>query len=516
MNTIPVKVHNRFDFELTDAKTGAVKQKCTCYNIVLNQYFTRLVGNSSTINGIMLGTGTGTPVVTRTSLFNFLIRKEATVVGSHIAYPTSYVRKKITLSPSECVGANITEVGFCGIQSSSGYLTTHSMLKDSEGNQIAIQKTDTDVLTVYATFFVTIEQPSDSSYILPDANHSYIIYRVLGVGEGSYYSTAYFCSDQAQSNAYNIQYSQIASSSVSMSSDTTNLRIHFTASRLNYDSAYNDHMFSVVGIPTIAAWKLPNADIFPLIPLRNVPIGNGNGVKTEYDLPVPLFAEGSEVIRVDGVVMQRGVDYTIKHDNNNLRYGELFPCANRANVSTVAGHAVSSTNASRPVMVAARTQTEAGLCFPTGGNNKTSPTAYTEFDFGSAKPFNRIRFSSACIKASYSYSSLSVNLVLQYSVDGVTWTTAFDQTVGPDSDEIIVELAPVVNARYWRGFTTGSYHGYATKWPNISIYYYEPGLVFTNPPADGAAIEMDCQLDRPIKNENWVLDFSCSIQFARG
>ena len=86
MNTIPVKVHNRFDFELADAKTGEVKQKCTCYNIVLDQYFRRLVSNSSTINAIMLGTGTGTPVVTRTSLFSYLIRKDATLVESHIAY----------------------------------------------------------------------------------------------------------------------------------------------------------------------------------------------------------------------------------------------------------------------------------------------------------------------------------------------------------------------------------------------------------------------------------------------
>ncbi len=56
----------------------------------------------------------------------------------------------------------------------------------------------------------------------------------------------------------------------------------------------------------------------------------------------------------------------------------------------------------------------------------------------------------------------------------------------------------------------------AGVYPNLVICYEEPGLVFTNPPADGAAIEMDCDLDRPIKNENWVVDFSCSVQFSRG
>ena len=178
-------------------------------------------------------------------------------------------------------------------------------------------------------------------------------------------------------------------------------------------------------------------------------------------------------------------------------------------------HAYTSTSYSRPMMVAGRNASEAGLYFP-NSSSKTDPTAYTEYDFGSVQPFNRIRFAASCMRASYSWSALSVNVVLQYSADGTTWKTAFDQTVGPDTAEIVVKLDPVVNARYWRGFTTGSYYGYATKWPNLSIYYYEPGLKFTNPPADGAAIEMDCSLDRPIKNENWVLDFSCSVEFSRG
>lgn len=66
-----------------------------------------------------------------------------------------YTRRKIVLSPSDYVGARITEVGF-GYSTSSGSAVTHSMLKDSEGNQIAIEKTDTDVLTIYATFYLTL------------------------------------------------------------------------------------------------------------------------------------------------------------------------------------------------------------------------------------------------------------------------------------------------------------------------------------------------------------------------
>ncbi len=516
-HTIPVKVHNRFDFELTDARTGKVKQKCTCYNIVLNQYFTRLVGNSSTINGIMLGTGTGTPNVTRTSLFSFLIRKEATLVDSHIEYPTSYVRKKITLSPSECVGANITEVGFCGIQSSSGYLTTHSMLKDSEGNQIAIQKTDTDVLTVYATFFVTIVQPVDSAYVLPDAEHSYIIYRVLGVGSGTSYSTAYFGANRELTNSYVVQYDAIGSASVSQSSDVTNLRIHFTAARLNYDCSFNNHMFSYIGIPSIAAWKLPNPDILPNITLRNVPVGNGDGNKTAFDVPIPLFVENSETIRVNGVVMERGVDYTIQNlsvNDVNGGYGELMPCAS-PDVVTASGPRSSSYS----IQMMTGRKTSGNPIVLSYCSNVSDPTNYALYDFGSERLFNRLRIPAGSIIIRYGSgdASRTTPLYVQSSLDGQTWTTVFNPTVGNQIDTDVILPTPV-RARYWRIFqhySSGSTL-VASKFPNISIYYYEPGLVFTNPPANGAAIEMDCQIDRPIKNENWVLDFSCAVQFSRG
>ena len=40
---IKPKVHNRFDIEVTDAVTGEVKRRVTSYNIVLDQFFTRLI-----------------------------------------------------------------------------------------------------------------------------------------------------------------------------------------------------------------------------------------------------------------------------------------------------------------------------------------------------------------------------------------------------------------------------------------------------------------------------------------
>ena len=64
-------LHNKFEIEVVDIKTGKVKQKETIYNIVVNQMFTRLCAGNTYFTGISYGTGTGTPDVSRTGLFTY-------------------------------------------------------------------------------------------------------------------------------------------------------------------------------------------------------------------------------------------------------------------------------------------------------------------------------------------------------------------------------------------------------------------------------------------------------------
>lgn len=42
-----------------------------------------------------------------------------------------------------------------------------------------------------------------------------------------------------------------------------------------------------------------------------------------------------------------------------------------------------------------------------------------------------------------------------------------------------------------------------------------PGLTFATAPAQGDILTMDCQVNRPFKNENWVLDFGLTVTFER-
>ncbi len=150
-----LNIHNRFDLEVIDSQTGKVKQKAYAENIVLEALWQRLLAPNTYFNNIHYGTGTGSLVPSRTSLFSLLGAK--TAGGKTITYKWDEgwisSRKNIQLLETEHVGSELTEVGI-GYGSSSGNLVTHALLKDMNGNTITILKTDTDIINIYATVFV--------------------------------------------------------------------------------------------------------------------------------------------------------------------------------------------------------------------------------------------------------------------------------------------------------------------------------------------------------------------------
>ena len=84
-------IHNRFDIEVVDAKTGEVKQRAQAFNVVCDNLWKRLftLPTTTTISdwsyNLHYGTGTGTPSASDVSLFSYL--------GSgsvHTAFSKSY------------------------------------------------------------------------------------------------------------------------------------------------------------------------------------------------------------------------------------------------------------------------------------------------------------------------------------------------------------------------------------------------------------------------------------------
>lgn len=118
--------------------------------------YSRLCGGSTYFVNIHFGSGAGTLDPARTSLFSHLGTKAAVNDTLVKSIPVSSWKRKIVLDPEEFVGNTLSEVGIA-FNAASTNLVTHSLLKDSDGEPISIVKTNTDVITIYATVFVTFD-----------------------------------------------------------------------------------------------------------------------------------------------------------------------------------------------------------------------------------------------------------------------------------------------------------------------------------------------------------------------
>lgn len=155
-------IHNRFDIEVVDVKTGKIKQKAQAFNVVCNRFFYDILHNIAVYN-VAFGSGSGTPARTDTTLFSFVGVTNRTstygysdIVNDSRQWEGIFFRQiKSAIPYNEHVGATITEVGLCeGETSSNHQLVTHAMLQDMNGNAISIVHTDTDLINVYCTVYL--------------------------------------------------------------------------------------------------------------------------------------------------------------------------------------------------------------------------------------------------------------------------------------------------------------------------------------------------------------------------
>ena len=195
--TLDTSIHNRFDVEVVDANTGRLKQKARAFNVVCNGLWTALNKSFSVsyytgwFNSIAYGTGTGTPSENDEALFGQIGKME----GLHTTYGVDHknchvwIRKDISITETMAVGETLTEVG---IVDQAGVLCTHAMLQDMNGNQISIEKTDTDIVNVYATVFLHLpaELLDVNNPVQVSLNSVTNDYSVLRILTGSHSSTS--------------------------------------------------------------------------------------------------------------------------------------------------------------------------------------------------------------------------------------------------------------------------------------------------------------------------------------
>lgn len=294
------KIHNRFDIYINGEQVAYAE------NIILNQMWTKLTSRVEFFRYIHYGTGTGTLAASRTALFNRIGDKFCVDVETVRAYPTSYRRRKIELGLTEHNGSTLTEVGIA--DNSGNGLVTHAMLRDMNGNPVSILKTNVDILTIYATLYVVLDNSHPQLKLINPATNSLLSY-LLGSGFPGAAVTAGMCGAAADMPSGLLSTSiGSASTAGSFTGDAANKRVVLSTPRFNVNDA-NGHIGELLFCDT-ARLALSASGIYAGLDLTGIAVGTGDGVKNEFYLPSRNARQSSIVIKKDGAI-EAGVTKTL-------------------------------------------------------------------------------------------------------------------------------------------------------------------------------------------------------------
>lgn len=456
------KLHNRFDFEIYDTETGETEH-AKAENIVLDSMWSYV----GTFNYIGVGTGYGELSPSRTTLFSFLAHKSAAHVETvYDTDTTAHVTKKITFSEEEANGV-WTEVGIMRLTSNTSFLT-HALITDSEGNPITVNKTNTKIITVYATIFAQLLPTAPCEFALGLGHRNAILSTMVG-------------------NAPYLEHYKFtgllrADGSPAFIGVHTSIESGARLGVNQGNAPIRGVIWSTSDMSSIAGGSALPHPLFPKQDFTNIPIGTGDGGATEFDFPVNFVKPGSEKIYVNGVLKTQGTDYTV-------HYGI------RSTETMVFSHQDSSNKALGPV--------DEIVAIP------QPPEPY--FDDGAATVY-AIEYAYNLGGHSAKYTSSKFEL----STDGVTWVAAGS--------------APTMGGTYvFNGFAPAKYKYLKVQLtPNSSgaymnslkIYGTPPvaqkQIKFAAPPASGAVITADFSIEYINKTANFVLDTAMSVTYGEG
>ena len=273
-----VNVHNKFKIVVKDAETNEIKQEGFAENIVLDRMYERLCNFYSYFSNIVFGRGTGTPTPDRTTLFNQIGYKSATTEELIRAYPISKWTRSARLGTTEYNGETITEIG---ISETSTNINTHALIKDSEGNPLAIEKTSTNIIDLYATVYVSVYNVDSGLFFYDDTLRNYL------TGSSS------------PSNTLAISYlndpSTISGSrTADVDARTVTITGRFEEGALNKEVKMID--WRGLGLRCM----IPRIGVFNGVNRTGVKIGDADGVTTTFTLPQTHVSD--VVVKVDNAV----------------------------------------------------------------------------------------------------------------------------------------------------------------------------------------------------------------------
>ena len=554
---------NMYTLKLINEETGQMK-KAYAHNVVTDSAIISMLTaiNGNKVKGIVCGSGTGEPSLTDTHLFKKLWfyggdnLYNVTIPVINITEKDNYTifRLKTTVPANSTYVGTITEIGLANSNSSDNYLLTHALVKDAEGNPISIVKTDLDKLEIEIEIKVLSSYDANTGFELWGYNEC-LVHRFAYKNYGYFEFGDHQCYNWGLMNyAYKGQTYYGAYSGNSGSFDAKKRTYTVNNGRIGTDSAFKNHYVNNIHVSGVGVFRLPNANIMPNVNITGVSVGTGDGHTTDFKTPINLFIKGTDKIYVDGVLKVRDVDYTIDNKANLDMLHEITPGSFLENIA--GGKVISKSDLSRvSCMPFVPLYDIRGGGRPAGTVYGNSNNGYTYIDCSSyalaadhpliielredptiGLDVNACKFRYFYIQSKNGTTSVpNLALVLEYSMDGKVFTeVARANLTGHSYNSVYDFTFDTVKAKYWRlsldfsncseeykakkdnyylTFWDGNSNNHATGDVRMSMLYYKGSpLKFTNPPAEGSIITMDCTLDRPFKTPNWVIDFSYEFQ----
>lgn len=551
MNTkVGMSIHNEFKFKVVDAKTGKVKQEAISHNMVLDGFFTNICQayvSNRYIQKFWIGQGTGTLDPARTKLFTYLFNKNVTAGDSAIL--DEGLNRKIytaTLTELESVGS-ISEIGLGDNGTTSTYrIFTHSLITDSEGNPITINKTDADILYITATVWSKITSPPESKLkfirafsFAPDSLYSTDV-TDANAKPGATAASAVLCPlifssltatslTQTAGTAYlsaltKPLHTQGAGVCLGGSSTATELTalagvamtktsisntvVRCTTSQIlstNGNPGEGSVLIKSIMLGQIGVVTFPDHDVYP--PKALTLTATASGSDTEFNFPIAELMVAGAQVYVNGV-LQDPSTYTL--NGKNFEYAQAWASQDNKYIKSY-----NPVKESSSMFVRYQPVYPARVTVPTGCRSITYRATGKAvdpwvWDFQTPKAVN-------CFANGYlQLATTAGSLVLESSEDEVTWTPRATL-----SNAVSIVNFEVVTARYWRVRgnleTVSETIVYSSKGFLGAFDEKKPQLVLNNPPAAGAVVKLVANCEYPMKNANWRIDpIVADITITRG
>lgn len=497
-----VGLHNKFDIQLVNAD-GDITQSITAYNTVLNNYYTNLSNNSGIYFGrLNLGTGTGTPSVTDTSLFSHLTDKNFEFSKSNVRYLDSNqysVAASIIFTETEAIG-QISELGVSN--PNAGTLYTHAMVTDAEGHVISINKTNTDRLIITVTMYLTLTRPSN---VVPYKNVATLCYSVYG--ETTTTGTGYIEQIVAACLGFNTNILPNGSDVVySLSpgcpgSSVTPSYVGYTPLAMTCDTSYTNNVIRMQNRGTILSTDYNLAGTYQIYgmstPIGYIPITSD--IFTPLSLTLSKTADGTQKAFNFGVAelmseVRVYINDVLQPTNSYTWNGKDYSIF-QAWETCRANYVIKSPTCSATSNWYTCYTTPIFNYMPLYGSSPTWHNQDIVYDFGIAISFNR----------AYKPSPTAAYSNWQYSNDKTTWTTV-EIPASPNSN--YYDFPNPILAKYLRMQNAISDAQWTDFWKPVHpvLCCYSDQLVFNTAPAEGSIVKIEAKSAYPIKNSHWIMD----------